>query len=1100
MAQRVQGAGLHAFVGREQELATLLAALDAAARGAGGVQLLRGEAGIGKSRTAREVVAAARERGFTVGIGHCLDGDAAPAYEPWVRALEGSPAGEELEARCPASRRAAQGDLGDVDAERDELFRRVEASLREDAAKRPRMLLLEDLHWADVDSLRLLQHLARRLDGCAWLALCTWRDDEPVGERRERALAAVARVASAVPLGPFDENEVATLVAHWSGQRPDAALVRAARQRSGGNPLFLCELIALVLARERRVSLDALQSVGIPAVLQQLLERRLEQLSTETAERLGRAAVLGNPFALAELATWLRETPDALLASLEPAEQLRLVEPWSDTADHFRFTHALVRDAVLARLSRTERARAHREVAAMLEATGRDRSEPELARLAEHHRRGLSAHSAARAVACAAAAASLAGREGAPDQAVRHLGLALDSLAGVEAPQEDLERRRCNLLLELAEAQVRAGERRDANGAYLAAAQIARALSLPEQLARAAIGMVGHDEDPRGASDDARRWVELALEGLGDAATPLRVALLGLASRIASGRGEAQRCQGLARQALAIAERLHRSDTLANALHALHLSIDAADGLAERGALSERMVAAAESGPSRSTEFRARQTRFTDLLRCGDAVAADEELMRIEALARAYDRPVFRHHALTLAAGCDLWRGRFASAERRIAEALELGRRAGMRNAQALFAVQMFYLREQQGRLAELRPALVEMVERNPQVRSLPLTVPLAAMQEGDALLARTTFEPIASHDFEDVPRDLDWLPVIGACARVAAFLGDRPRCALLLEKLRPYAAWCIALPYGQYWDGSVALPLALLEAVLDKHDDARAHFGVALELHRRAGALPLIAHTLHAFGCFEAEAGRRDVAVPVLREALALFQRLDVALFAGRSEAALAELDARAGLAPLPPPRALGDARFAREGTRWQVVYAGRRAAIEHRKGMRDLALLLAAPGREIHALDLMTSELAGAGGRMAGAADAITGAGPSSLPGVDAAALARYRERLGDLRAERDEAEARNDLAALESADAEIAWLEQELRSAFGAERGAGEFAEKARKAVYNRIRAAIAAIADAHPELGRHLRNSVRTGVVCVYQPESLEVWQIEHDGSR
>jgi hypothetical protein len=1076
--ERTQVAGLHAFIGREPELAALLRALDAAAAGQGGVQLLRGEAGIGKSRTAREVATAARARGFAVGVGHCSDGDVAPAYGPWLQALAGSAAGEELEARGRGSRGADATDV-DAERERDELFQRVEASLRADAAERPRLLLLEDLHWADVDSLRLLQHLARRLHDCAWLTLCTQRDDEPAGERRQRALAALARDAGTVPLGPFDEAEVAMLVAQWSGQRPDPALVRVARQRSGGNPLFLCELIALVVSREGQVSLAALQAARIPDVLQQLLARRLEQLSKSSAEHLALAAVLGDPFALSELSAWLGESADELLAALEPAEALRLLEPWGEREDHFRFTHALVRDAVLARLSRTERARAHREVAAMLEASGRNRSEPELARLAEHHRRGLSAHSAARAVACAAAAATLATRGGAPNQAVRHLLLALDSLAAAEAPAEDVDRRRCELLLELGTAHARTGERGEAHAAFLSAAELARAQSLPEHLARAAIGMIGRDEDPRGITEDAKRWVELAVDALGGGATPMRVALLGMASRLASARGDTVRCQELARQAVAVAERLHRPDALSNALHALHLSIVAADGLAERCALSERMVAEAERGDSRGTEFRARQTRFTDLLRCGDVAAADDELARIDALARTYDRPVFHHHALTLAAGGDLWRGRFASAERKMAEAFEVGRRAGMRNAQALFAVQTFYLRELQGRLGELRPVLQQMAERSPQVRSLPLVIPLAAMQEGDALLARTTFEPIAARDFEDIPHDLDWLPVMAANARLAAYLRDLPRCALLREKLLPYAGWCITLPYGQYWDGSVALRLAAMERVLGEPDAARAHFHAALACHRRAGALPLIAHTLLELGSFEAETGDRAAAAQ-LREALDLYRRLETPLFAGRAEAALAALETRAPSPSPTPRRAAAEARFEREGPLWSVAFAGRRARVEHRKGMSDLAVLLAQPGREFHALALMTSELGVAG--------------PAALPGVDASALAQYRARLSELREERDEAEARNDLAALQAADGEIEWLERELRSAFGADRGAGEFAEKARKAVYNRIRAAIDAIADVHPELGRHLSHSVRTGAVCVYQPESPEEWEV------
>jgi hypothetical protein len=119
--------------------------------------------------------------------------------------------------------------------------------------------------------------------------------------------------------------------------------------------------------------------------------------------------------------------------------------------------------------------------------------------------------------------------------------------------------------------------------------------------------------------------------------------------------------------------------------------------------------------------------------------------------------------------------------------------------------------------------------------------------------------------------------------------------------------------------------------------------------------------------------------------------------------------------------------------------------------------------------------------------------------LPGIDAAALAQYRARLAELRAERDDADASGDAAARDVADGEIAWLEQELHGAFAGGRGA-EFAEKARKAVYNRIRAAIDAIADVHPELGRHLHHSVRTGLVCVYQPESPPEWQIGIETAR
>ena len=150
------------FVGREAELSALRGALDAAVQGRGGVYLLRGEAGIGKTRTAREVVDAARARGFAVGIGHCLEGDGAAAYAPWVQALQGTSTGDALATRLGSSG-GAERDA--EERERDQLFLRVETSLREEAGRRPQLLWLEDVHWADVDSIRLLDHLARRLEG-----------------------------------------------------------------------------------------------------------------------------------------------------------------------------------------------------------------------------------------------------------------------------------------------------------------------------------------------------------------------------------------------------------------------------------------------------------------------------------------------------------------------------------------------------------------------------------------------------------------------------------------------------------------------------------------------------------------------------------------------------------------------------------------------------------------------------------------------------------------------------------------------------------------------------------------------------------------------
>ena len=771
---------------------------------------------------------------------------------------------------------------------------------------------------------------------------------------------------------------------------------------------------------------ELLEAVGVPALLQQLLERRIDPLPKRSAALLARAAVLGDPFSLAELSAWLGDDLEGLLAGLEPAERLRLIEMSGGYPDRFRFTHALIRDAVLERVPRSERAALHGEVAEMLEATGRDRSEPELARLAEHHRRSATRRSAARAAECATAAAALARQEGAPEQAVRHLRLALDALPSIDTAPRVREERRCQLRLALGEAFAQAGERDEAHSAYLEAAQIAQRLGLGDALARASIGMVGRDEDCRGVSDEAQRWVERACASLDPVDAPLRARMLALASEFAGWRGELQLSEELARDAVAIAERLGDRDTWASAAYALHKSLLRADSLTERLALSERMVETAARGSSRGAELRARQRRLTDGLQAGDTALADAELEKIETLAEICDRASFRWHALAVSAGRDMWRGRMARAEDKIAAAFEQGRRAGMRNAQVLFSVQMFHLRERQGRLGELRPGLQEMVERSPHVRSLPAVVPLAAMQQGDEPLTRSSFETLAARGFDDVPLDGDWLALMSAHSRVAAYLRDRRSSGLLHAKLEPYRDWCVTLPDGQDWEGSVVHYLALLEDVLGQQDAAREHFREALECHRRAGALPMTAHTLAAFGAFEAQTQAGEPAArKLLGEALELFRALDTPLFARQVEAELARLGA--GSAAGPTENGTGSetgtgtetdraaaASLQRQGPCWQVEFGGRRAIVDHRKGLDDLACLLAEPRREWHSLDLMGARADSREGPGGGGEAAASPSGPRALPGLDATAIAGYRERLAELRARDEDARARGDLAA--------------------------------------------------------------------------------------
>lgn len=172
----------------------------------------------------------------------------------------------------------------------------------------------------------------------------------------------------------------------------------------------------------------------------------------------------------------------------------------------------------------------------------------------------------------------------------------------------------------------------------------------------------------------------------------------------------------------------------------------------------------------------------------------------------------------------------------------------------------------------------------------------------------------------------------------------------------------------------------------------------------------------------------------------------------------------------------------FRKDGELWTLAFEGQVARLVEVKGFADLAKLLARPGVELHCLELAerTAEAAAAGD-----------------PILDERARRELRARAADLQRETDEAEAANDLARAERARAALDELVEALTGAVGLRgrpRRLGNSAERARSAVTWRIRSAIRKIAAAHPRLGRHLENAVRTGHFCVYQPEEPVLWYV------
>ena len=336
------------FVGRARELAELGRALASARAGSGATVLVAGEAGIGKSRLTAELGKRAREAGFEVLLGHSIDlvGTELP-YQPFVEALR------PLRGAWPRDRRTPGSRLG--------AFAQTLELLTDRAAETPVLLVLEDLHWADVSTLDLVVFLAHNLDDQAVLLLATYRGDELASGARMWRLAEGARrsgSALVLELGPLGRDELTDLLGTRAVSLP-TAVVNTIAARSEGNPFFAEELLAAA----------ATDSGEIPRGLRDLLLQRVGHVDQATQGVLRLAAAAGRDVGYPLLGATADLDEAALRGSLRQAveEGVLVVEPRTGS---FRFRHALVAEAIYSTILPGEREELHARLAEELERSG----------------------------------------------------------------------------------------------------------------------------------------------------------------------------------------------------------------------------------------------------------------------------------------------------------------------------------------------------------------------------------------------------------------------------------------------------------------------------------------------------------------------------------------------------------------------------------------------------------------------------------------------------------------------------------------------------------------------------------------------------------
>jgi DNA-binding SARP family transcriptional activator len=845
-----------AFVGRADERAVVEMSREEARAGARRIVLVSGEPGIGKSRLAAFAAHRAHADGFAVLWGACSAELAVP-YEPWIAVcsqfVEHAPielldrhaarhGGElarlarELPRRLPG---APPPESSDSETERFLLFSAVAGALVELAAYRPVCLVLDDLHWADGQSVALLKHAASAADSCALQVIVSFRDsdlgrDHPLSAVLAdlRRIEGVERIA----LHGLAVTEVSEVMAAAAGHELDAdalALAGEIASETDGNPFFVGEVLRSLVESGRllydeeteRWSVDRSAPLGLPESVRDVIGRRVERLGAQTRDVLTLAAVIGRSFELELLTRLVSLTEEQLLDLLEAAVEASLLDESREQVGQFRFVHALINQTLYEALGPTRRARMHHQVAWALEDLYGPDPGDRVAELALHWRLATMAIDTRKAADYSFRAGQLALDSLAPAEAVKLFADAVELLG----PTEDADH--CQALIGLGKAQQLTGDpayRQTLLGASRIAATLQDAgLAASAALAntRGFMSLIGDLDQERCAA------IERALE-LDDAADPSRRGqLLALLSQELLYEQDRTRRQALATEAIGLAGEIGDPRAKARALqHAFH-GLWSPDMVAVRAGVADDLLANARAAEDRTLEFWALYLAQHVSFETGDFARAQLVLDRQQELAAALSQPTLTWIALVNAAAWALVKGDLAGGEGLARQGLEAGNAAGQPDGLQIYGEQRALVRAYQGRGDE---RLIEL-SRQAAVVHPKMTVWAASGAHYEAHFGRpeaaaALLQAAVESRLEAVGWDTLRLVTLAFYADAAARMRALDAAALLHELIAPWKdqfVWGGACGYGH-----ARLWLGVLAATLGRDAEADEHFDFACRFH----------------------------------------------------------------------------------------------------------------------------------------------------------------------------------------------------------------------------------------------------------------------------
>ncbi|HKJ35613.1 MAG TPA: AAA family ATPase, partial [Solirubrobacterales bacterium] len=843
------------FVGRDAEFGDVRDLLDGALGGHGGVALIEGEPGIGKTRMVEEAITYARVRGAVTLSSSCHEAEATPPFWPFAEGIRGyvrdvdpvglawqlGADGPELARLVPELRELVPSIAEPAPLEGDEsrfrFFEAVSSFLVGVARSKPLVFAIDDLHWADSSSLELLRFLGHRTSGAPMLLVCAYREEEASARGpTRRAIADLDELPRRrrIPLRGLGPDAIRRFVELSTGSEPGDELVAEISEQTGGNPFFVGEVVRL-LAQERAAGGGDPGPPGrsVPRGVTDAVARRIARLDDTQTETLEVAAVAGREF-----------EPDLIEAVLgRPVEDdlgaavaARILERAGSSGDRLIFAHAVFREALYEGLGTSRRRELHEAVALALEQRCGTDTEPYVQALAHHFVRAGDSHSA-KALEFALAAARQAAEQLAHADAAEHLERAL-------ALQPDEAGAALGLRLQLAHELIRSGRFNDARERLIETAARAREAGDTEALTSAALALAELTETGT-TNTELVALIEEVLERLGDCPPALEARLRAALSAELYWEGVEGSCETEGRRAIELAYESGDDAALAEVLAIRQfLDVGRPGTLEIRLENAREMVAAARRVGDRRNEIRAIAYLVVSALQSGDVEAADRALDSYRRLAGALGEPRHLWHVPMIEASRALMAGRFDDVEALSAEAGRLGGIAEEPLAVQFHTAQLGILRTLQGRAEEMLPRVRRMVEAYPAIPAWRLAL-IGFLAEADRLdEARIEYEPLAARGFTGLPRDANWM--VGMCrvGDAAARLGDEQTCEGLLAELEPFAGQLVIIGRAAGCNGPVDRTLGLMAAAIGDHDRAVGHLREAVAICERVGDRPFRAET----------------------------------------------------------------------------------------------------------------------------------------------------------------------------------------------------------------------------------------------------------------